>query len=113
MRSLKIDRKPRGPSRAKAVRQTARGLREGAAVQPGSARRAKPPGFTSRFFGRVAVLFARPMLLLTACLVLLALIAALLVSGVIGRTVHGIKNGLNHVAGDAGWIQRSELFFGQ
>jgi cell division protein FtsQ len=72
-------------------------------VQPGSARRARPPGFLRRLAGRIAAFFARPMLLLAASLVLLALIAGLLVSGVAGRAVHGVKNGALGVVGDAGF----------
>jgi cell division protein FtsQ len=103
MRSLKIARKPRGAPRAKAVRHSGRGTREPSSVQPGSARRAKPPGLVSRFVGRIGAFFVRPMLLLTAGLMLLALIAALLVSGVVGRTAHGVKNGALGVVGDAGF----------
>jgi cell division protein FtsQ len=103
VRSLKIARKPRGPSRAKTVRHAARGMREPSSVQPGTARRAKPPGMLRRFFGRIGAFFARPMLLLTASLVMLALIAALLVSGVVGRTAHGVRNGAMGVVGDAGF----------
>ena len=103
MRSLKIERKPRGPSRVKAVRHTARGVREPSTVQPGSARRAKPPGFVGRFFRRIGAFLARPMLLLAAGLIVLALIAGLLVSGVVGRTAHGVRNGALGVVGDAGF----------
>jgi len=103
MRSLKIARKPRGASRAKPVRHSGRGTREPSSVQPGSARRAKPPGLFSRFFGRIGAFFARPVLLLGAGLTLLALVAALLVSGVVGRTAHGVKNGALGVVGDAGF----------
>ena len=103
MRSLKFARKPRGASRAKPVRHSGRGTRDPSSVQPGSARRTKPPGLFSRFFGRIGAFFARPVLLLGAGLTLLALIAALLVSGVVGRTAHGVKNGALGVVGDAGF----------
>jgi cell division protein FtsQ len=103
MRSLKIARKPRGQSRAKSVRHSARGTREPSPVQPGSARRAGLPGFLLRFIRRIGALFARPILLLTASLVLLALIAGLLVSGVAGRAAHGVKSGALGVVGDAGF----------
>src|ERR1700742_3171873 len=103
MRSLKIARKTRNNPRAKTVPPAARGPRDPASVQPGSARRARPPGLIRRALRRIGALFVRPMLLLTAGLVLLALIAALLVSGVVGRTVHGVKNGVSGVVSNAGF----------
>ena len=66
MRSLKIQRKPRGQSRAKTMRHAARSAREASKVQPGAARRRKPPGIIRRAFGRLATFLGRPMLALTA-----------------------------------------------
>jgi cell division protein FtsQ len=103
MRSLKIQRKPRGQPRGKTMRHAARSAREASAVQPGAARRSKPPGMIGRAFGRIGTFLSRPMLALTAGLVLLAMIAALLVSGVAGRTVHGVRNGFSGMVGDAGF----------
>ena len=103
MRSLKIARKPRGQSRGKTMRHAPRGGRETPSVQPGSARRKKPPGMIRRAFGALGAFLARPMLALAAGLIILAMIAALLVSGVVGRTVHGVKTGVSGVVGDAGF----------
>ena len=103
MRSLKIARQPRGASRGKTMRHAPRGGRETPSVQPGSARRRKPPGMIRRAFRALGAFLARPMLALAAGLVMLAVIAALLVSGVAGRAVHGVKNGVSGVVGDAGF----------
>jgi cell division protein FtsQ len=103
MRSLKIERKPRSSPRGKTVRQSARGPRELSQVQPGSARRGKPPGLLRRAFAALGRLLARPILALSAGLVLLALIAALLVSGVLGRSFHTLRNGISGVVADAGF----------
>jgi cell division protein FtsQ len=103
MRSLKIDRKPRGGSRAKTARPGSRSGRETSKVQPGSARRAPPPGIFSRLAAHVLAFLTRPMLLFSITITLVALIAALLVSGLFGRTVHGVKNGVSGVVSDTGF----------
>ena len=103
MRSLKIERKPRGASRAKPHRPSTRATREPSTVQPGSARRSGSPGIFGTLLGRIGAFFARPMLILTGALVVLALIGALLVSGVVGRAVHGVKSSALGVVGDAGF----------
>jgi cell division protein FtsQ len=99
MRSLKIERKLRNNPRAKTVRHAPRAGREATKVQPGSARRDKGPGLT----GRLGVALKRPMLALTAGLVVLALLAGLLVSGVAGRTLHGVKTAISGAVSDAGF----------
>jgi cell division protein FtsQ len=103
MRSLKIERKPRGASRGKTVRQSARGPRELSQIQPGAARRGRPPGLLRRAFAALGHLLARPLLAVSTGLVLLALIAALLISGVIGRTFHRVQDGVAGVVGSAGF----------
>ena len=91
MRSLKIERKARNNPRAKAVRHSARAARELPKVQPGSARREKGPSL----LGRIGGVFRRPMLALAGLAVILTLLAGLLVSGVIGRTAHGVGAGVS------------------
>lgn len=103
MRSLKIERKARNNPRAKTLRHAARGLRETASVQPGSSRRGKKRGWLGGQFARLGAFLARPMLALAGGLILLALIAALLVSGVAGRTFHGVGKGFSGMVGDAGF----------
>jgi cell division protein FtsQ len=99
MRSLKIERKPRNNPRAKTVRHAARAARETAKVQPGSARRGKGPGLGER----LGIALRRPMLAMTAGLVVLALLAGLLVSGVVGRSFHGAKTAVSGAVADAGF----------
>jgi cell division protein FtsQ len=96
MRSVKVERKPRNNPRAKTVRKSPRGGREAAAVQPGSARGAKERS-------RLGRLFARPMLALSVASAVLAFVVVLLVSGVIGRAVHGVQNAASAVIAQAGF----------
>jgi len=99
MRSLKIERKLRNNPRAKTVRHAARAGRDKPKVQPGTARRYQGPGLTER----LGVALKRPMLALTAGLVVLALLAGLLVSGGVGRTFHGVKTAVSGAVADAGF----------
>jgi cell division protein FtsQ len=107
MRSLKIERKPRGQSRGKTVRHTTRSPREVSSVQPGSSRRGKQPGFLWRFiakaFAGLMALLARPMLALASGLILLVLIVALLISGVVGRAYHGARADIAGLVSNAGF----------
>jgi cell division protein FtsQ len=103
MRSLKILRKARNNPRAKTLRHGVRGPREISGVQPGSARRGKKSGWQGRLMARIGAALPRPMLALTGGLILLALLAALLVSGVAGRTLHGLRNSVSGVVSDAGF----------
>jgi cell division protein FtsQ len=103
MRSLKIERQPRVQPRGKAVRHSTRGPRELSTVQPGTNRRGEPPGLLRRGLSALGALFARPVLALGTGLVLIAVIAALLISGVVSRTVHGVKSDVSGVAGNAGF----------
>ncbi|HWY62511.1 MAG TPA: FtsQ-type POTRA domain-containing protein [Rhizomicrobium sp.] len=103
MRSLKIERKARNNPRAKTLRHAARAAREMSGVQPGSARRRKKSGWLGGITARIGVLLARPILALGAGLVLLALIAALLVSGMAGRAAHGVGNAVSGAVADAGF----------
>ena len=52
---------------------------------------------------RLGIVMARPMLVLTGSLIVLALIAALLVSGIAGRAFHGAKNGVSGAVTGAGF----------
>jgi cell division protein FtsQ len=98
MRSVKVERKPRNNPRAKTVRKSPRGQREVAGLQPGSARRDRSdaPGLLKR-------LFFRPPMLLSALGTLAVVIAALLVTGAIGRAVQGVNRGIDMVMGQAGF----------
>jgi cell division protein FtsQ len=96
MRSMKPERKTRGPVRATRAAPT-RGKRELASVQPGSSRG------NVKDDRRLSGMIKRPMVTLCAGVLGLVLIAALLASGLVGRAVHGIGNGINAVTADAGF----------
>jgi cell division protein FtsQ len=92
MRSLSLVRKSRNNPRAKTKRKTARGGRELAPVQPGSARKSRP-----------ARAFSRPMVWLAAASVILATLMVLAVSGIAGRTVNRARNAASATVANAGF----------
>jgi cell division protein FtsQ len=98
MRSMKVERKSRSNPRAKTIRKSSRGHREVAGVQPGTARRGQ-----GEEKGLIHRLFFRPLVLLGALGTLVVVIGALLVTGVVGRAVHGVNKGANLVMGQAGF----------
>jgi cell division protein FtsQ len=97
MRSVNVERKGRGSARVKTVRPASRGKRDLPNVQPGSARRAQKAGLLARF------LPSRPMLIACGLLTVLVLLAALLASGVIGRSVRAVGRGIDAVTANAGF----------
>jgi cell division protein FtsQ len=100
------DRKSR--SRA-AARQAVRPARELPKVQPGTARRGK-----RKKQGRLSALLpSRRMLALTAAGAVLALLLGLLVTGVIGRAIHGLGTAADTVSADAGFSIRAIHITGQ
>jgi hypothetical protein len=107
MRSVNVDRKSRGkPARAQAVRPPSsnyNGRRDLPKVQPGTARREKSPGFFSRLMPRFAFFANRPMMVMTGISVVLALIAALFASGILGRGFRAVDNGINSTLAHAGF----------
>jgi cell division protein FtsQ len=92
MRSLNLVRKARNEPRTKTKRKPVRGKRELASVQPGSARK-----------GKGERRFSRPIVWLASTSVVLAVLAVLLVSGFVGRTVHRVKDGFSTMVADAGF----------
>ncbi len=102
MRSLKVDRKPRDNPRIRAARKPARLPRE--ASGQASGKRGKLPGnILVRLGGPAAKLFRRPILLMSLGLVIFAAVAALFVSGTVGRAVHGVNRGIDAIVTDAGF----------
>jgi len=102
MRSVTVDRKSRGkPARAQGVRTSTR--RDLPKVQPGSVRREKSPGFFSRLMPRFAFFADRPMMAMTGLSVVLAMLAALFASGIIGRGFRAVDNGVNQTLAHAGF----------
>ncbi|HEU0161810.1 MAG TPA: FtsQ-type POTRA domain-containing protein [Rhizomicrobium sp.] len=105
MRSVNVDRKTRGSSRAKSVRPSTRGKRELADVQPGVSRREQAPGLMARLGAGLAerLSLRRPIILLCGALTLLVLIGALLASGVIGRGVRAVNEATAAALSHAGF----------
>lgn len=105
MRSVNVDRKTRGSSRAKSVRPSTRGKRELADVQPGASRREQAPGLMARLGAGLAerLSLRRPIILLCGALTLLVLIGALLASGVIGRGVRAVNEATAAALSHAGF----------
>ncbi|HEY4275374.1 MAG TPA: FtsQ-type POTRA domain-containing protein [Rhizomicrobium sp.] len=104
MRSVKVERQPRENPRARATRKPARPVRE--AATPSRQRGPRDTGRDGVFRGLLASMlgfFRRPILLMSLGLVLFAAVAALFVSGVIGRTIHGTGDAIDAVAADAGF----------
>jgi cell division protein FtsQ len=101
MRSVKIERTPRANSRAPAGRKPARAARK--AGKPAARRDPDDGNFFSRTTGRARSLATRPMMALTGFLTVLAVIAALLAGGYIGRAVHAIDRGVSALVADAGF----------
>jgi cell division protein FtsQ len=97
VRSVNVERKSRAGARVKTVRPASRGKRDLPSVQPGSARRGENPGPLARF------LPSRMMLIVCGSLTVLVLLAALLASGVIGRSVRAVGRGVDAVTADAGF----------
>jgi cell division protein FtsQ len=103
MRSLKVDRKPRDNPRVRATRKPARPVRDAAPGKGFGRRDDDGEGIFAALLGRAGRMFRRPILLMSLGLVLFALIAALFVSGVIGRTIHGVNNAVDAIVADAGF----------
>jgi cell division protein FtsQ len=101
MRPVKIERKTRGNPRT-AGRASARAPREKSAPAFGKREKFRDDIFT-RAVRRVKKLFTRPMLVLAAGLTIFVLLAALLASGVIGRSVRAVNRGISTVTADAGF----------
>ena len=103
MRSVNVERQNRRTVRGQSVRPSTRGKRELPDVQPGSARKARKAGIFAGVAARLAPFFRRPIITLCGIVLVFVLIAALFVSGVIGRSFHAAGRGLNAVTADAGF----------
>jgi cell division protein FtsQ len=104
MRSLTVERKPRGKARVQGPRPAGKASRRDLpAVQPGTARRGKKGGLFSRLADRLGLFIRRPMLALCGVLLVFVLLAALLASGIVGRGFHAIGRGIDTVMADAGF----------
>jgi cell division protein FtsQ len=104
MRSVKLDRKPRDNPRARASRKPARSPRERTSGPAYGGRDGGDRGsLVLRLLRPLLGMFRRPILLMTLGLILFAALAALFVSGMVGRTLHGIDHAMDTVVADAGF----------
>ena len=105
MRSLKIDRKPSRSRGGKPKRGATRSTRAQAAQAPSGRRSAPSDNFLARGWRTVGAWFSfrRPILILTAALLFIVLIAGLFVGGYIGRTVHRVDDAYDALIADAGF----------
>jgi cell division protein FtsQ len=107
MRSLKIDRKTRG-GRPKAGRKSAREQRERAAMPANSGRRRKDEDEeeeTAGLFERLVAPFrvSRPVLILTAGFLLLAIVGALFAGGYVRRSLDTVNSTTAALVAEAGF----------
>ncbi len=104
MRSLKIDRK-RKSGRPKSGRKAVRASRERAAPKRSGRRKESDDGFIARLQDRITALFSfsRPVLLLTASLLLLVVMGALFAGGYVGRSVKAVNEATDTVMAEAGF----------
>jgi cell division protein FtsQ len=102
MRPVKVERKARGNPRTNVARGTARAARPSAQKAAGR-RGAADEGLVDRLRARLAAILTRPMLMLSATVFGLTLIAALFASGVIGRTINAVNGAIDTVVADAGF----------
>lgn len=102
MRSVKVERKARGKPRTRSARKPARSPREMAAKPFG--RRRRPPDNLFARLGRGLIEFlGRPVLLMSMGLMVFSAIAALFVSGAVGRAIHGVDDTMDAIVADAGF----------
>ncbi len=103
MRSLKIDRKPSRSRGGKPKRGATRSTRAQAAQAP--RRKAPSDNIFARSWRAVGAWFSfrRPILILTAALLVVVLVAGLFAGGYIGRTVHRVDDAYDALIADAGF----------
>ena len=105
MRSVRQERKSRD-ERGKTGRSQARGVTRGTASQESFGRRTKlrKDPFSRAFRAvRFILTFRRPMLVMTFAIIVLAGLAALFASGIIGRTIHRTNAAIDAMFADAGF----------
>ncbi len=103
MRSVKIERKARDNPRARAARKPARSSRERAAAKPSGRRGQAPSGLLAQLGRGLFTFLRRPILLMSLGLILFAAIAALFISGAVGRAIHGVDDTMDAIVADAGF----------
>ncbi len=101
MRSLKLQRKPRDNPRARAMRKPPRPVRDGGTSR---GRREKDgESILSRVRGAVRRFFRHPIVLMSIALMVFVALAALFLSGAVGRTIHTIRDTTDRMVAEAGF----------
>jgi len=102
MRSLKVERVPRDNPRARSTRKQARPVRE---TVPSSRGRRETSGdrIVARLRAAVGRFLRHPILWMSTGIFVFVLLAALFVSGTIGRTIHNIRRSTDRLLGEAGF----------
>lgn len=105
MRSVKIDRKASQPRASRTGRGSARASRAAPSGKPFGRRKPLSNNIVARTFRAAAawLAFRRPMLALTAGLLIAVFIAALFIGGYVGRAVHGVNAAIAGTIDDAGF----------
>lgn len=102
MRSLKVERMPRANPRTRSARKPARAVRESAGASRGR-RETSGEGILARARAAVGRFLRRPILWISLGLLVFVLLAALLVSGAVGRTIHNVRRATDRLAAEAGF----------
>jgi cell division protein FtsQ len=102
MRSLKLQRSPRDNSRAHSARKSARPLRESAGASRGR-RETSGEGIFARARGAVGRFLRHPILWMSLGLLVFVMLAALFVSGAVGRTIHNVRGATDRLVAEAGF----------
>jgi cell division protein FtsQ len=103
MRSVKIERKARDNPRARSARKPARSSRERAAAKPFGRRGQLPGGLLAQLGRGLLGFLRRPVLLMSLGLIVFSAIAALFISGAVGRAIHGVDDTMDAIVADAGF----------
>lgn len=104
MRSVKVERKARGNPRNNPARGTARAAREKPSRKTSRRGWAEDEdGLLDRLRARLKEIATGPMALLSAGVLVLTLIAALFVSGAVGRAINAVNTAIATVVADAGF----------
>lgn len=102
MRSVKVERAPRDNPRARSARKPSRPVRESASSS--RSRRDKPAdGIMARAKDAMGRFLRHPILWMSVATLAVVLLAALFVSGVIGRTIHNVSRTADRLVAEAGF----------
>jgi len=103
MRSVKVERMPRENPRVRASRKPARSTREAASAARGRRDASNGEGIIARAKAAIGRFLRHPILWMSGAVLVLVLLAILFVGGVIGRTIHNVRQGMDRMAAEAGF----------